>query len=62
MPLIDLTYPENALSNSGVHRSSQTTLSRSRFLPRRYASHICAYGVRIATADKVCIPARRGDF
>jgi hypothetical protein len=32
MPLIDLTYPENALSNSGVHRLSQTTLSRSRFL------------------------------
>jgi hypothetical protein len=23
MPLIDLTYPENALSNSGVHRLSQ---------------------------------------
>jgi hypothetical protein len=42
MPLIDLTYPENALSNSGVHRLSQTTLSRSRFLSRRYASHICA--------------------
>jgi hypothetical protein len=42
MPLIDLTYPENALSNSGVHRLSQTTLCRSRFLSRRYTSHICA--------------------
>jgi hypothetical protein len=40
MPLIDLTYPENALSNFGVHRLSQTALSRSRFLSQIRVAHL----------------------
>jgi hypothetical protein len=31
MPLIDLTDPENAPSNSSIHHLSQTALSRSAF-------------------------------
>ena len=53
MPLIDLTYSENALSNSGVHCLSQTAPSRSRFLSRRYASSNPARKMSTVTENRV---------